>query len=44
MKDPILYLSVLLALGPFFTTFLVFKNDEDDDGDGYNILPFPAFE
>ncbi len=43
MKDPILYLSVLLALGAIFTTISLFEND-DDDGDGDNILSFPAFE
>ena len=42
MKDPILYLSVLLALGAIFTTISLFEND--DDGDGDNILSFPAFE
>ena len=45
MKDPILYLSVLLALGAIFTTISLFENDDDDDdGDGDNILAFPAFE
>ena len=45
MKDPILYLSVLLALGAIFTTISLFENDDDDDdGDGNNILAFPAFE
>ena len=41
MKDPILYLSFLLALGAIFTNFSLF---ESDDGDGDNILAFPAFE
>ena len=45
MKDPILYLSALLALGAIFTTIALFENDDDDDdGDGDNILSFPAFE
>ena len=45
MKDPILYLSILLALGAIFTTISLFENDDDDDdGDGDNILSFPAFE
>ena len=46
MDDPILYLSVLLALGAIFTTISLFENDDDDDdGDnGDNILAFPAFE
>ena len=48
MKDPILYLSFLLALGTIFTTISLFENDDDDDGDGDgdgdNILAFPAFE
>jgi len=45
MKDPILYLSVLLALGAIFTTISLFENDDDDDdGDGENILSFPAFD
>tara|TARA_B100000963_G_scaffold128681_1_gene112290 strand:- start:61 stop:270 length:210 start_codon:yes stop_codon:yes gene_type:complete len=45
VKDPILYLSVLLALGAIFTTISLFENDDDDDdGDGDNILSFPAFE
>ena len=45
MKDPILYLSILLALGAIFTTISLFENDDDDDdGDGDNILAFPTFE
>ena len=45
MKDPILYLSVLLALGAIFTTISLFENDDDDDdGDGDNILAFPDLE
>ena len=45
MKDPILYLSILLALGAIFTTISFFeKDDDDDDGDGDNILSFPALE
>ena len=45
MKDPILYLSILLTLGAIFTTIPLFeKDDDDDDGDGDNILSFPAFE
>ena len=45
MKDPILYLSVLLALGAIFTTISLFENDDDDDdGDGDNILAFPSFD
>tara|TARA_Y100001978_G_C23448027_1_gene316297 strand:- start:29 stop:181 length:153 start_codon:yes stop_codon:yes gene_type:complete len=39
MKDPILYLSILLALGAILTTISFFeKDDDDDDGDGENIL------
>jgi len=45
MKDPILYLSALLALGAIFTTISLFENDDDDDdGDGENILSLPDFE
>ena len=45
MKDPILYLSLLLALGAIFTTISLFENDDDDDdGDGNIILSFPVFE
>jgi len=45
MKDPILYLSVLLALRSIFTNISLFENDYDyDDGDDGNTLSFPAFE
>ena len=44
MKDPILYLSALLALGAIFTTISLFENDDDDDGDGDSLLAFPDFE
>ena len=45
MNDPILYMSVLLALGAIVTTISLFeKDDDDDDGDGDNVLSFPAFE
>ena len=45
MKDPILYLSGLLALGAIFTTISLFENDDDDDdGDGDKLLAFPDFE
>ena len=45
MNDPILYLSVLLALGAIITTISLFeKDDDDDDGDGDNVLSFPSFE
>ena len=45
MNDPILYLSILLALGAIFTTISLFeKDDDDDDGDGDNILSYPALE
>tara|TARA_B100000925_G_C21712781_1_gene347414 strand:+ start:305 stop:454 length:150 start_codon:yes stop_codon:yes gene_type:complete len=44
MRDPILCLSILLALGAILTTISLFKNDDDDDGDGDNILSFSAFE
>ena len=45
MSDPILYISVLLALGAIFTTISLFENDDDDDdGDGDNILAFPVFK
>ena len=45
MNDPILYLSVLLALGAIVTTISLFeKDDDDDDGDGDFILSIPSFE
>ena len=45
MNDPVLYLSVFLALGAIFTTISLFeKDDDDDDGDGDNILSIPTFE
>ena len=45
MKDPILYLSVLLALGAILTTISLFeKDDDDDDGDGDYVKSVPAFE
>ena len=45
MRDPILYLSVLLALGAILTTISLFeKDDDDDDGDGDNVLILPTFE
>ena len=46
MKDPILHLSILLALGGVFTTFpLLFKNDNHgEDGDESVILSFPTFD
>ena len=45
MRDPILYLSALLALGGILTAISLFENDDDDDdGDGDNIVIFPAFE
>ena len=44
MKNPILYLSRLLALGAIFTTISLFENDDDDDGDSDNLLTFPDFE
>tara|TARA_Y100000589_G_C26847423_1_gene504510 strand:- start:185 stop:334 length:150 start_codon:yes stop_codon:yes gene_type:complete len=45
MNDPILYLSVLLALGAIFTTISLFeKDDDDDDGDGDIISSLPAFK
>ena len=45
MKDPILYISVLLALGAIFTANSLFKNDDDDYyGYGDNFLTFQAFE
>ncbi len=41
MKDPILHLSVLFALGAIISTTSLFENDdEDDNGDGHNILAF----
>ena len=43
MSDPILYLSILLALGAIFTTISLFENDDDDDdGDGDKILCVPV--
>ena len=45
MRDPILYLSALLALGGILTAISLFENDDDDDdGDGDNLLAFPDFE
>ena len=45
MNDPILYLSLLLALGAIFTTISLFENDDDDDdGDGENVLHLPDLE
>ena len=45
MNDPILYLSILLALGAILTTISLFeKDDDDDDGDGDNVLNLPIFE
>ena len=45
MNDPILYISVLLALGAILTTISLFeKDDDDDDGDGDIILSIPAFK
>ena len=46
MNDPILYLSVLLALGAIITTISLFEkdDDDDDDGDGDNVLSIPSFE
>ena len=45
MNDPILYLSILLALGAILTTISLFeKDDDDDDGDGDNVLILPNFE
>ena len=45
MNDPILYLSVLLALGAIITTISLFeKDDDDDDGDGDYVLSPPVFE
>ena len=45
MKDPILYLLILLSLGAIVTTISLFENDLDDDyGDGDIILAFPSFE
>ena len=45
MNDPILYLSILLALGAIFTTISLFESDDDDDdGDGDNVLSHPAFD
>ena len=44
MKDNILYLSVLLALGAIFNTISLFENDVDNyDVDGDDILSFPSF-
>ena len=41
MKDPSLYLSVILALGGIFTLISLFdKDDDDNDGDGkYYLSP-----
>ena len=39
IEDPILYLSVLLALSGIFTPITFFENDDDIDGDGK--LSFP---
>ena len=45
MRDPILYLSALLALGGILTAISLFeKDDDDDDGDGENVFSFPVFE
>ena len=45
MRDPILYLSILLALGAILTTISLFeKDDDDDDGDGEIILSTTALE
>ena len=45
MNDPVLYISVLLALGAILTTISLFeKDDDDDDGDGDIILSIPAFK
>ena len=45
IKDPILYLSFLLALGAIITTISLFeKDDDDDDGDGESILSLPSFK
>ncbi len=45
MNDPILYLSILLALGAILTTISLFeKDDDDDDGDGDYVKSVPAFE
>tara|TARA_B100000212_G_C26913427_1_gene338856 strand:- start:95 stop:247 length:153 start_codon:yes stop_codon:yes gene_type:complete len=45
MNDPILYISVLLALGAILTTISLFeKDDDDDDGDGDIISSIPAFK
>ena len=45
MNDPILYLSILLALGAIFTAISLFeRDDDDDDGDGDNVLSHPAFD
>ena len=43
MNDPIFYLSVLLALGAIITIISLFEND-DNDGDGENILSLLPFE
>tara|TARA_Y100000589_G_C27147921_1_gene627667 strand:- start:1322 stop:1465 length:144 start_codon:yes stop_codon:yes gene_type:complete len=38
MKDPILLLSIFLALGGIITIISLFDDDDDDDGDGlYNL-------
>tara|TARA_B100001029_G_C14722063_1_gene265652 strand:+ start:292 stop:441 length:150 start_codon:yes stop_codon:yes gene_type:complete len=35
MNDPILYISILLALGAILTLITFFENDDDDnDGEG----------
>ena len=45
MRDPILYLSALLALGGIITAISLFeKDDDDDDGDGEKIFSAPAFD
>tara|TARA_Y100000589_G_C26909915_1_gene529860 strand:- start:257 stop:409 length:153 start_codon:yes stop_codon:yes gene_type:complete len=45
MRDPILYLSALLALGGILTAISLFENDDDDDdGDGERVLSVPAFD
>ena len=45
MKDPVLYLSLSLALGAIFTLITLFENDDDDnDGDGeiFSLAPIKA--
>ena len=45
MRDPILYLSALLALGGILTAISLFeKDDDDDDGDGERVLSLSDFE